>query len=77
MGTRVKPGKFDCFNKLHPNEPFFVLRGNDKFAPRLIAAWADAAEQAGCRMEKVQEARQIGQDMLAWQRAQGTGKNPD
>lgn len=77
MGTRSKPGKYDCLNKLHPNEPFFVLRGNDKLAPRLIAAWADAAEQMGTPLPKVQEARQCGQDMLAWQRAQGTAKIPD
>ena len=77
MGTRVNPGKFDCLNKVHPNEPIFILRGNDKLAPSLIAAWTDRAEQGGCRIEKVHEARQCAQDMLAWQRAQGTGKMPD
>lgn len=29
MGTKNNPGKYDCYAKLEPDEPHFVLRGKD------------------------------------------------
>ena len=39
MGTKSNPGKFDCYNKLADDEPFFVLRAKDPTAPGLVMAW--------------------------------------
>ncbi|HAW11807.1 MAG TPA: aspartate decarboxylase, partial [Chloroflexi bacterium] len=29
MGTKNNPGKFDCYDDAHPDEPMFVLLGRD------------------------------------------------
>ncbi len=49
MGTKIDPGKFDCYAKLDPDEPFFVLRAKDPIAPYLIQAWrfVRAGDQRG------------------------------
>lgn len=40
MGTKANPGKFDCYAKLEPHEPHFVLKATDPFAPHLVEMWA-------------------------------------
>lgn len=40
MGTKTKPGAFDCYANALPDEPMFVLLGRDPSAPRLIEIWA-------------------------------------
>ena len=39
MSTKQDPGEFDCYAKLAPDEPYFVLRGKDPGAPFLILLW--------------------------------------
>ena len=39
MSTKNKPGQFDCYAKLRPDEPYFVLRASDPVAPYLVHAW--------------------------------------
>ena len=39
MGTKLKPGKYDPLNKIRPDEPFFVLRGQDFTSPKMILEW--------------------------------------
>ena len=39
MGTKNNPGKYDCYDKLDPDEPYFVLRAKDPSAPYLIRIW--------------------------------------
>ncbi len=39
MGTKIHPGQFDCYRKLDPDEPFFVLRAKDPIAPYCVEAW--------------------------------------
>ena len=39
MGTKNNPGKYDPLSKIKPDEPFFVLRGQDFTSPRLIMEW--------------------------------------
>lgn len=40
MGTKLNPGKFDCYEAAAPDEPMFVLLARDRLAPGLVAAWA-------------------------------------
>ena len=42
MGTKRIPGQFDCYDKIGPNEPFFVLRANDSAASITVRNWADS-----------------------------------
>ena len=49
-----------------PNEPIFVLRGQDVLAPHVIEYWADLAHNAGAPAEKIAEARAIAMVMAAW-----------
>lgn len=44
MGTKNNPGKFDCYDKAHDDEPIFVLLGRDPNAPLLIDMWAELYE---------------------------------
>ncbi|KKM85445.1 hypothetical protein LCGC14_1289030 [marine sediment metagenome] len=39
MGTKNNPSKYDCYAKLNPDEPYFVLRAKDPSAPYLIRIW--------------------------------------
>jgi hypothetical protein len=40
MGTKLEPGKFDCYANAEPDEPMFVLLGRDALAPSLVNIWA-------------------------------------
>jgi hypothetical protein len=44
MGTKNRPGEFDCYAKAEPNEPMFVLLGRDPSAPAVVRDWADRRE---------------------------------
>ena len=39
MSTKNNPGDYDCYAKLDPDEPYFVLRAKDPSAPYLIRIW--------------------------------------
>lgn len=40
MGTKNDPGTYDCYAKLEPDEPYFLLKSTDLVAPYLVRAWA-------------------------------------
>jgi hypothetical protein len=40
MGTKDKPGTYDCYSRAEPDEPMFVLLGRDVTAPLLVTLWA-------------------------------------
>lgn len=40
MGSKVKPGQFDCYANALPDEPMFVLLARDPLAPLLTGLWA-------------------------------------
>jgi hypothetical protein len=40
MGSKINPGKFDCYEKALPDEPMMVLLGRDPLAPYLTQIWA-------------------------------------
>jgi hypothetical protein len=61
-----------CYDKAAEDEPLFVIRAQDSFAPKYVELWAHQAEVMGVNAEKVKGARQVAGEMLAWQKA-----NPD
>jgi hypothetical protein len=70
MATKNKPGKFDCYENAHPDEPMFVLLGRDKNAPALVREWAKQRREAGEDPEKVAEAEACADAMEGWERKQ-------
>jgi len=73
MSTKNRPGRYDCYAKLDPDEPYFVLRGQDAEAAELVETWAMRAKRAGCPNDKVNEAMDTADEMRRWH----TRKNPD
>lgn len=69
MGTKNKPGDFDCYHAAHPDEPMFILLARDPLAPGIVELWADQREQGRGPSAKVEEARRCVKDMQAWQTA--------
>lgn len=43
MGTKLNPGRYDCYASAAPNEPMFILLGRDDRAPALVQMWAAAS----------------------------------
>ena len=77
MGTKSKPGKFDCYAKAAPDEPVFVLLARDLSAPGTIREWAARREReirAGRKPESdramIEEALVCATDMERWRRDQ-------
>ena len=75
MGTINNPSKFNPLAALKPDEPFFVLRGQDKLAAKRVRDWAADAHLHGVPMAKVEEAWQLASQMEAF--AAVHGKVPD
>lgn len=67
MGTKNKPGNFDCFLNAHPDEPMFVLLARDPLAADLVEEWARRREQSRGPSAKVEEARVCAATMREWQ----------
>jgi len=55
--------------KFHPDEPLFILRGQDPVAPFAILAYADLCEQRGCRPDHVAAVIVQALRMTEWQEA--------
>jgi hypothetical protein len=55
-----------CLGKAADNEPVFILRGQDKFAPLLVRMWVQLALLHGCDGEKIEEAAYLADDMERW-----------
>lgn len=74
MSTKERPGQFDCYAKLAPGEPFFVLRGQDAEAADLVELWALRAKATGtCHPDKINEAMAVAEEMRRWPKR----KSPD
>ena len=71
MGTKNNPGKFDCYAKADPDEPIFVLRGNDPTAAQTIQLWIRLNEFSGTSSEKIAEATRVIGEMRGWAFKQG------
>jgi hypothetical protein len=64
MGSKNNPGKFDCYEAAHPDEPMFVLLGRDESAPYLVRLWAEI--RTGNVLEAVQTFASLVNDMGRW-----------
>jgi hypothetical protein len=77
VGTLAKEFRDGCLSRVRPDEPIFVLRAQDVFAPEVVECWADHVEgAAGEDAPKVVEARKLAAQMREWQR-QNAAKVPD
>jgi hypothetical protein len=72
MGTKNQPGVYDCYSKLEPDEPHFVIMGRDPSAALLITLWATLREAQGEDEAKTGEARQCA--AACYQYARELGK---
>ena len=68
-------GNDSCLARARDDEPIFVLRAQDMFAPELVRKWAELAFQ-GTPALKIEEALACADAMEAWVRKHGT-KVPD
>lgn len=66
MGTKNKPGSYDCYANAEDDEPMFILLARDIHAPFLVRAWADMREAAGEAPSKIEEARACADAMGRW-----------
>lgn len=67
MGTKQKRGKHDVdLTFLKDDEPFFILRGSDRLAPKAIDEWVRAARAAKVPHDKVMEAMMCAEAMRAY-----------
>ena len=75
MGTKNRPGLFDCYDAALPDEPMFHLLARDPDFARGIRSWANKRERdikCGERplsdMKMVQEARDCASAGAIWRR---------
>lgn len=80
-----------AWNKASPEEPLFILRGQDQLAPLYVRMWASAVleraytpgadghkgPQSLRQVVKATQAKQIADAMVAYQKATGRSKIPD
>src|SRR6266536_713389 len=66
MGTKNKPGNFDCYANADPDEPMFILLGRDPFAPALVDMWAASRAIDGEVPAKTDEAIHCADAMREW-----------
>ncbi len=76
MSTKREEAADGCFAKAAADEPVFVLRAKDVFAPAMIRLWATAARAAGTPADKTNAALNTADQMEAWQKQHGS-KVPD
>jgi hypothetical protein len=70
-----------CLGKAADDEPVFILRAKDEFAPVTVMDWAERVEASSDRpntntVEKIREARALAYKMRVWQEEHGC-KVPD
>lgn len=41
MGTKINPGKYDCYEKAMPGVPMFILLARDSYTSNLVHQWAN------------------------------------
>lgn len=75
MGTKNKPGNFDCYGNAEPDEPMFILLARDPAAPATLEKWIEYRQgliELGLKPETdrpmLVEARQCALDMRAWRK---------
>lgn len=68
MGTKNKPGQFDCYHKADPDEPVFVLLGRDPAACLAVLFWVRLRQDMDAQDPKLLEARLCARQMEAYTR---------
>jgi hypothetical protein len=75
MGSKLKPGKFDCYANAAPDEPMFILLARDIAAPATVEKWIEYREGLIAIGEKpeidramIAEARQCVDAMVEWRK---------
>lgn len=69
-----------CINKAAPDEPVFVLRGNDELAPDIVRAWVVTYRSmkgvaiTPAQRAKANEALDLAAAMEAWRYHQASGQ---
>lgn len=63
----AKPGEHEALT-FPPDEPLFLLRGQDKAAPEAIARYGAVARYAGAPRELVEASGKASMEMVDWQR---------
>ena len=58
----------DPENKIPENEPVFLLRGQDRFAPALLLRWAAELRLSGGEPEMARMVEEHAQKMIEWQK---------
>lgn len=83
MGSKNKPGDFDCYANAEPDEPMFILLARDASAAMLVEAWASERQrliELGMKpasdQAMVDEARLCAENMRAWRAANRGGATP-
>ena len=65
MGTKNRPGKFDCYTAAEPDEPMFVLLGRDPLAGALVRLWCVARDGTD-EIAQINEAQACANDLISW-----------
>lgn len=60
IAAKVRDGEMSM------DEPLFVLRARDWLSGPVVREWARQAEEAGCPVKKIKEARALADQMDAW-----------
>lgn len=68
MGTKLNPGRFDCYANAKPDEPMFILLARDPQAPTLVRLWAASRVTAEGCTDKVEEALRLADAMDDWKK---------
>lgn len=73
MGTKLQPGKFDCYRNALSDEPMFILLARDPAVPELVELWAEgrrklieAGYRPGSDWPMVHEAMNCAAEMRRW-----------
>lgn len=77
MGTKNKPGEFDCYANAEPDEPMFILLARDPLAPLLVSLWAKMRQKLdyGEDKLKIDEAINCVGEMRLWMTLNRPNKN--
>lgn len=71
MGTKNKPGEFDCYANAEPDEPMFVLLGRDPTASFVVEFWIALRRELDDTDPKLAEAGTCARAMAEWAKSKG------
>lgn len=71
MGTKNKPGDFDCYATAEPDEPMFILLGRDPCACLVVAFWVKLRQTLNPDDPKIDNARVCVRELEAYAREHG------